>query len=166
MFSPKVVIGHQFQSSQILIDKFTADLTDAEYFAVPVPGGNHAGWILGHIAATEDYLSSKLAGEALRVPQATHALFNGRSQCRPDASVYPSRAEIDRLFKDVRANTRQILEKFDDKRWGEPSPEGVPQALAPTAGAAWALMGTHPFWHIGQLTVNRTALHKPRVITG
>ncbi len=166
MVSPKVVIGHQFQGSRLLIEKFTADLTDAEYYAVPVPGGNHAAWILGHIAATEDYLTNKLAGQTLRLAPEIHTLFNGRSTCRPDAGLYPKRDEIDRMFKEVRAASMQILEQFDDRRWSEPSPEGVPQALAPTVGAAWALSGTHPFWHIGQLTVNRTALHKPRVITG
>ncbi len=166
MASGKDIVAGQLAAGQYLIEKFTADLTDEEFFASPVPGANHAGWILGHIAVSEDSLSAVATGSDKRIPEATQALFGGQSDCSADRSKYPSRKEIEELYRQTRARTLEALKGFDEEKWDDPSPEGWPKEVFPTLGSMWAMQGTHLFWHIGQITVSRQALKKKRVLTG
>ena len=164
MAGAKEVILDQLRSGQYILEKFTADLSDAEYFKPPVEGANHAAWLLGHVACSEDSLVSQITGGAKRIPDATHELFKDGSTCVGDASKYPSRAQIDKLFRDSRANTMEALTRYDDRQWDEPSPEGWDKSVFPTMGAMWGLQGTHQFWHLGQLTVCRQVMRKKSVL--
>ncbi len=166
MAGPKDVILGQFQFGQMLFDKFTGDLSDADYFRLPMPGTNHVAWVMGHIACTEDWASGLVTGNKQRIPATTHELFNGSSKAVADASLYPSRKDLDELFKGARANTVEVLAAFDETRWDEPSPEGAPKDMIPTLGSLWNLLGVHQFWHIGHITVCRVALGKKPVLTG
>lgn len=158
------VILNQLQSGMFLIEKFTEDLSDAEYLAMPAPGTNHAMWILGHIAVAEDSMVSKLTGAKLRLPEATHTLFSGGSKCVGDAAAYPSRKEIDEMFRNTRAHTVEALQTADLSTFDDAAPEGLPKELFPTVGACWGLQGTHQFWHIGHLSACRAAMNKKRVL--
>lgn len=164
MLGLKDVIIEQLQSGQLLIEKLTEDLSDAEYFVPPIEGANHVGWILGHMACSEDWASSLITGTRLRIPQSVHEVFKGGSKCIPDASKYPSRKEMDELFYNNRADTVEVLKTFDDDKWGDPSPEDVPRDFFPTLGSLWGMVGTHQFWHIGQITVCRAAMKKKPVL--
>ncbi len=165
MASAKDVLLTQLQTGQFLIEKFTADLSDADYFKPPTEGANHAGWLLGHVACSEDSMGAAASGSDKRIPEATHQLFSGSSECVADAGRYPSRKEIDELFKDSRATLVERLKTFDDARWDDPSPEEYPKDFFPTLGSLWTICGTHQFWHIGHLTVCRVALKKPRALS-
>jgi len=157
-----VVLG-QMQTSQFLVEKMTADLSDAEYFKPAVPGANHAGWIMGHIACSEDWAAALISGSKQRIPDATHALFKSGTTCVADASKYPSRKQIDELFRNSRAHALEAVKVFNDSRWNDPNPKGA-NGPFPTLGALCGLLGFHPFWHIGQLTVCRVAMNKKRVL--
>lgn len=163
MAGPKDVVLGQLQTSQFLFEKMTADLSDTEYFKPPVSGANHPAWILGHIACAEDWVTSILAGGNMRIPEATHKLFGSGSTCLPDASKYPARKQLDELFRNSRAHAIEAFKAFDATRWNEPNPKG-PEGPFPTLGSLGALLGFHPFWHIGQLTVCRVALGKKKVL--
>lgn len=165
MANPNDVVLDQLQIGQYLIEKFTEDLSDAEYFSAPMDGANHAAWILGHIACSEDTIVSLIVGTPQRLLQTAHELFCKGSSCLADASKYPSRKELDELFRNSRANTVEILEAFDKNKWRDPSPEEGPKDMFPTLGALWGLLGTHQFWHIGQLTMCRAAMNKKQILT-
>ena len=164
MTKAKEVILQQLRSGQDLYEKFTADLADREYFVSPAEGCNHTAWLVGHVACSEDSLVSQITGGAKRIPDATHELFKAGSKCVGDASKYPSRVQIDKLFHDSRMNTMGALTRYDDRRWDEPSPEGWDKSVFPTMGAMWGLQGTHQFWHLGQLTVCRQVMRKKNVL--
>ena len=166
MAGPKDVILGQFQFGQMLFDKFTGDLSDEDYFQIPMPGANHVAWLMGHVACTEDWAAGLVSGNPLQIPSATHDLFNSSSESVADAGTYPTRKEIDEFFKSSRVNIVEVLKAFDDSRWGDPSPPEAPQDFFPTFGALWNLQGVHQFWHIGHITVCRVALGKKRVLTG
>lgn len=164
MADAKSVILGQLQTGQFLMEKFTADLTDAEYFQVPCKGANHIGWVIGHIACSEDAIGAAASGGEKRIPEATHTLFAGSSECHADAGKYPSRKELDELFKDARATLIERLTTSDASKWDDPSPEGWPKEIFPTIGSLWGMQGAHQFWHIGQITVCRAAMGKKRVL--
>lgn len=165
MVTVKDVVREQLQFSQMLLEKMTADLTDPEYLMPAIDNGNHATWILGHIAHAEDWATSLLTGNAQNLSAAVHELYQGGSTCTTDASRYPSRAEIDDMFKTTRARTFNALEGFDEGRWGDDAPEGAPIDSFPKVGSLWGLLGFHPFWHIGQLTDCRKVLGKPPALS-
>jgi len=164
MESKKDVILNQFATSEFLYTKLTADLSDDEYFKVPMDGTNHVAWCLGHMAVSEDRMAAAATGTEPRTSEAIQDLFKGGSTCHADASKYPSRAEIDAMFRDRRTNTVEKLQAFDESKWSDPAPEAMKSDLFPTLGAIWTLMGTHPFWHVGHVTVCRAALGKGQAL--
>ena len=164
MASPKDTIKFQLGTAAALIEKFTADLSDEEYFKAPIPGANHAAWIVGHLAVSADSLAAGACGGKMRFPQEMHDLFNGQSECKADASIYPSRKDIEEMFTNSNAHTIEDLTTFDESKWDDPSPDSMPKDFFPTVGTMWGMVGAHPFWHIGQLTTNRVAMGKPRVL--
>lgn len=160
----KDVVGHQLETGNFLLGKFTGDLSDAEYFIPAVEGGNHAAWILGHIAVSEDLMVSLITGSPKRLPEPMHELFRGGSACVADASKYPSRSKIDDLLRTARTNTLAALAAFDEGKSNDPSPERPAKDFFPTMGSLWGMIGAHQFWHIGQLTDCRRVLKKPPVL--
>ena len=164
MASPKDVVLQQLELGQTLIDMLTKGLSDSEYFVPPMRDGNHVGWILGHIAYSEDWTISLITGASQQMATPVAELFGGSSSCLADASGYPARGELDTLFRDSRRRTVETLGAFDDARWDEASPDDAPRDYFPTVGALWGMAGTHQFWHIGQMTMCRRALGKPPVL--
>lgn len=160
MADAKEVLLGQFAMSDMLIGKMTADLSDDDYFKIPVPGTNHVAWLIGHIATSEDSMSSAICGTTATTDEATQNLFKGGSKCVGDAAVYPARSQIDAMYRESRTNMVEKLKAFDAAKWNDPSPEGWDKNFFPTLGVIWTIMGTHPFWHIGHLTVCRAALGK------
>lgn len=160
MAGPRDVIVGQLQSGQQLIDMLTKDLSDGEMFKAAAPGTNHPAWLVGHIAVSEDWMLTKLAGAPPRHPQALHDLFKGGKPCTPEAAKYPPRKEIMELFVNQRATSIEAIKLFDEHRWQERFADAKPTDFFPTFGALWALMGTHQYWHIGQLATCRAALGK------
>ena len=160
MASPKDVIMVQLKTGAELIGKFTADLTDAEYFVAPTPELNHTGWVLGHLACSEDWGIGLLSGQDKKIDTAIHERFAGGKPCTQGPADYPTAGELQTYFQDTRTRLVNALEGFDDNRWDEASPEGAPKELFPTLGTLWGLMGFHQFWHIGHITACRAAMKK------
>ena len=162
----KDVLKQQFQMGANLVEMFSSDLSDEEYLFQPTEGGCHLTWILGHLADTQDWAVSQLTGQLRRMSEAWIELFKGGATVFGDASRYPSRAQVEGLFRDTQAATLAALDAFDEARWDDPAPQGVPRDYFPTVGSVWSLLATHTFWHIGQLTVNRRMLGKPAKLLG
>ena len=160
----KDVILYQLATSEYLFNQMTADLSDEEYFKVPLPGTNHPAWLLGHVAVSGDRMSAATCGKETQTDQATQELFVAGSTCHEDPSKYPPRAQIDAMFRDCQANVVELLKAFPNGKWDDPSPEGWNKDLFPTLGTIWTLIGSHPFWHVGHLTVCRAALGKKGVL--
>ncbi len=164
MASAKDVLLRQLEVSGMLIEKMTADLSDEEYFKMPMPGTNHVAWLVGHIAVSEERMAAAICGTNTTTDEATQELFKAGSTCTDDAGTYPARSQIDAMFRDSRANMIEKLKAFDDAKWNEPSPEDWDKNFFPTLGSMWSMMGTHPFWHVGHITVCRAALGKKGVL--
>jgi len=164
MAQAKDVILAQLATAEFLFTQLTTDMSDDEYFKVPVAGANHPAWLVGHVAVSNDRMSAAACGTDPKTSQATQELFMAGSTCHDDPSKYPSRAEIDALFRDTQALTVERLKGFDDSKWEDPSPEGWNKEFFPTLGTLWTLIGTHPFWHVGHLTVCRKVLGKKGIL--
>ncbi len=164
MIRAKEMILQQLHTGTFLFQKFTDDLLDEEYFIAPTTGGNHTAWNLGHIACVEDAIVSGICSGQPQLSKVVRDLFASGASCSVDAARYPSRAEIDSLFSETRERTVSAVEELDDALWNDPPPPSFPRELFPTRGAAWSALGTHQFWHLGEVAVCRTALGKDRVL--
>ncbi len=156
----KQLVLNQLQGSKSLFDTFSKDLSDADARYQPGDMGNHLNWILVHMAVSEDSMISQMAGTPKRLSEALHKAYSGGSTCKADDGM--TRAEALKLYNESHTRTCDFVKNFDESRLDDKAPAGYPE-MFPTVGAALGLFGAHPYWHIGQLTVNRTLLKKPKV---
>lgn len=157
----KDLVVSQLESSKWLYDKFVADFSDDDARFQPCPDGNHLNWILAHLAVSADSIMGKLAGQPPKLADQLHKDYGGGSTCRADDGM--TRAEALRLFNEMHQRTVEFVKGFDASRYGDPAPEGFPP-LFPNVASVIGLLGTHPFWHFGQLSVNRRMLKKPKLL--
>ncbi len=164
MASVKDLVMGQLQTGMMLIEKAIEDLADEEYFKPAAPGTNHIGWILGHLAQSEDSMVAVITEKKARLGEEYREKYSGGSACVADSANYPSGKELTELFRNHRAHTIEALTAFDESQWDDPTPEGLPRDFFPTKGIVWGMMGTHPFWHIGQMTTCRSAMGKKALL--
>jgi len=159
--TPKELVLNQLEAAKWLFDSFMKDFTDTDAAFQPAGGGNHLNWILAHLAVSEDSIIAKLSGRPRRLSEALHAAYGSGSTCKSDDGM--TFAEARKMYNESHARTVEFVKGFDESRYDEKAPEGMPP-LFPTAGAVVGLLGTHPFWHFGQLSVNRKMLGKAKVL--
>jgi hypothetical protein len=156
----KDLVLNQLQGSKMLFDSFSKDFNDNDARYQPGNSGNHLNWIFVHMAVSEDAMMSQMSGEPKKLSEALHKAYSGGSTCTADDGM--TRAEALKLYNESHARTCEFVKGFPESRFGDKAPEGYP-ANFPTMATVLGLLGAHPYWHIGQLTVNRTLLKKPKV---
>jgi len=71
----------------------------------PFPEANHAMWILGHLACTDEFFMNKIDGRAFNKFEAWQGKFFMNSKPTANAADYPTLAEV----KETLANNRESL---------------------------------------------------------
>ncbi len=158
---PQDIVRTQLEMSRYLLNRLGQDFTDVDAGFQPFPGGNHLIWILLHVAHSEDWVRQLLTGEPSQLPQEVLEHFGPTAGDCPAAFV--SVADARSIFEQTRARTLALVGTIPAERYEDPAPPGTPPPFK-TIGDLMALLGFHPFWHIGQLCVNRRLLNKPRVM--
>jgi len=119
---------------------------------------NHAIWLMGHLATTDDWFLKEMGvSESLELAEAWHTLFGGGSKSEDDASKYPS---ADELQKAMTAQRDRLVNWYSQRNAEElsvPSPEKWAK-YAPTVGDFAFFLAWHEGYHTGQLSVIRKAL--------
>lgn len=122
----------------------------------PVPGGNHALWIIGHLANVDDETLMLLSGDAPRLDSTWKENFATGSTVRDGADGYPAPAELRKVFSSLRKDFSRWFDSLDEQQLLTTLPgrfEGVGDHLAMCGFMAW-----HESYHCGQLSVVRKAL--------
>lgn len=154
----KDLLLSQLGTSKFLLETFTKDFSDEDARFQPFPGGNTLNWILVHLAAAEDWVVSSVTGKPKQISESLHKAYGGgEKECRADDGM--TRAEAWKVFNAQRVRTEDFVRSLPEARYSEKTAAGGPQF--PTVGHLMSLVGFHPFWHFGQLTVNRRMLKKP-----
>ncbi len=132
-------------------DKFISGLSEADVAAQPSPGGKTAGWLIGHLAITGDFVRRKLGRPPL-TPKEWGPLFGPGTQPSNDASYYPPLADLRSAFKNVYADLASIAPDQSGDVLGGPNPFEPVRDRLPTMGdfATWIMTG-HLGYHLGQL---------------
>ncbi len=125
--------------------------------------GNHALWIMGHLAAIEGSLPHTLLGRPNPVAGWMEMFGQGTTPSK-DASRYPPFEEVLRTFHELRAKNLALLEEI-----GEAGLDKVPTNIPPgfekqmtSVGNTFMLIAMHTMMHHGQLAdARRVAGFKP-----
>ena len=155
----KDVILKQLQDSHFLFEKFIEDFSEEDARFQPCEGGTHLNWILLHLARTEDWVVSTVTSTPPQLSESIRENYGGGSTCRPDDGV--TRADAWSTFQQTHERAIRLVEELPESRYEEEYPDA--SNMFPTVGALVSLLAVHPFWHFGQLTVNRRMLGKPAV---
>ena len=144
-----------------VIARLAEDMKDAPLTAPTPNGGNHPLWVMGHLAVSEGQLQSLITGKPNPV-KAWEPLFGQKSEPVADASRYPSFAEVNSRFHELRAVTLKLLEDTGDAGL-DAAPKEIPEGLEDelkNKGRAFLLVAIHQMMHYGQVSDARRAAGK------
>lgn len=136
---------------------FLEDVPEDKWCHCPIPGANHAMWIAGHLAHSDNFFVSSLAAQASKVPQAWDDLFGMGSKPQSDPAIYPQPAEMREIMAERREALLAWYRSLNEAKLIEPLPEDwrpfAPDFIGLAHSIAW-----HEGLHAGQLTVVRKGL--------
>ena len=162
------LIRWSLQFSQEATLSTVADLREHP-FVRSSPGGkggpgNHAIWTLGHLATLEGGVPNILIGESNPVEN-WWPLFGMGTECKDDASLYPSFDVLVNTFRDLRSKNIRLLEQTGEAGLDR-KPKNIPPGFEKemeTFGKTFQVIAMHNLMHCGQLTdMRRAAGFKPR----
>lgn len=142
------------------------DIDDARLAEQPMPGMNHAAWILGHLAVAADFLL-QLFGEPELCSEDWHNRFGPGSSVQADRSAYPSKGELlEALALGHEATARASINASKEAIQQPHTPElaFLKPELTTVGDLALHLLTTHEAIHLGQLSAWRRALGMPGVL--
>ncbi len=124
---------------------------------VRVGGGNHALWVMGHLAFADDLFASAFLDEPGCLPEGYHELFAWGSTPSDNPADYPDREELLENMQSTRTRFMKWAETLEGDALWESSPEPVAQ-ITKNAISAVHTLSQHDFLHGGQLTTIRSSL--------
>jgi hypothetical protein len=149
------------RSTQEMVQKYLADLSDDDLLVRPVPAANHIAWQIGHLIAAEAWMGGLIPGAKYpELPAAIQAQGDGKSANVTPPGGFPKKAEYLDWFNKVRKATIELVDRLSESDMDKASPPECAQ-WAPTVGHLLVLTSTHTMMHAGQFTVVRRALNKP-----
>lgn len=153
-----------FATSDMVLQSYVADMTDAELLSRPGQGCNHIAWQLGHLISSEGNLINLIKdGTAIELPDGFGAKHSKETTGVDAADQFCGKDEYLELYQKSRENSLAALATLSDEELDAEAPEHFRQ-LCPTMGALAMLIATHPMMHVGQFVPVRRALDKPIVI--
>jgi len=148
---------HAITMAQDALLQFIADIPADKLTWAPVPGGNHALWVVGHLVWTNGLILAALGGPGGLVPDDYTARCGAGSQPTPDAAAYPSLDELTALLRKTDETLGTWYRALSDEQLVAPVPENL-RGFAPTRTGLLGALAWHMGLHAGQVTVIRKAL--------
>lgn len=162
--TPKDVIQSTLGFSEMISQKYLADLSQADLLVRPVPGQNHIAWQVGHLILSErNMLEGVKPGASPSLPDGFEAGHGRDKTGVDDPSLYHPPETYLKLMAAQRAATKAALAEATDADLDAPAPETLRQ-MVPTVGGVYNLIGTHELMHVGQYVTVRRSLGKPIAI--
>jgi uncharacterized damage-inducible protein DinB len=130
------------------------DLPEDKWWLAPGPGLNHAAWILGHLAWTDDLFLTGVAGKPSVLPDGWSKTFGMKSTPTGDRNAYPAPAELRSALGRTREAITGWLRGLDAAAQTAPLPASFAD-FASCHATLGASLAWHEGLHTGQLTVVR-----------
>ena len=138
-----------------------SDLTDAHLARASIPGGKTAGWIVGHLCITGDFVRRK-ADRPPFTAKDWRTKFAPGTSAPPSAAEYPPMADLRDALNRIYTDLADAAESFPAELLSGPNPFEPAQPRFATFGefAAWIMTG-HLGYHLGQLSEWRASAGMP-----
>jgi DinB family protein len=150
--------------SDYVLKTYVSDLTDAELLTHAVKGANHLAWQLGHLISSEQQLLNGVCpGAAADLPAGFADQHNKETIGIDDPKKFLAKSRYIELYDQQRSATKAALDKLSESDFDKPGPDQF-KDFAPTVGAVFNLIASHPMMHVGQFATARRALGKPVLI--
>lgn len=148
-------------SGNMISMAYLDDMTDEELMKRPHEGCNHIKWQLGHLIVSDNQMVNGAApGSMPDLPEGFAEKYTKETSSSDDPAAFDSKEDLLALYQQQREATLVALDGLSDEDLSQPSPEEM-QSYAPTAGAAFSLLGGHWLMHAGQWAVLRRQLGRP-----
>lgn len=158
------VLKATHHTTNMVIQRYLSDLTDADLLVRPGTGCNHIAWQLGHLIASNAHMLELLyPGAAPALPEGFVERHNDEAAASDKATDFYTKAEYDALLNALSAAVDATLDNVTDAELDRPSPEGY-RSMFPTYGNMLVLIVSHALMHAGQWVPVRRTLGKPYVI--
>lgn len=118
------------------------------------PGGNHASWIVGHLANTDNEFLVNLGGKNSKCPETWGKLFGMGSKPVGDAGAYPSFDDLRQAVHERREELTAWFNSMTDDQLAAPLPQDY-EMFAPNFCGLASSLAWHEGLHAGQLTMIR-----------
>ena len=160
----KSAIKETFGLSNMVLNSYIGDLTDAELLRRPGVGCNHVAWQLGHLISSEcGLLNAIQAGAAPQLPAGFEQKHSKENTSSDSPNDFLTKQEYVDLASKVHEAVIACLDAYPESKLDDPSPEHI-RNMFPTMGSMFLLIATHSMMHAGQIVPIRRELGKPVVI--
>jgi uncharacterized damage-inducible protein DinB len=122
----------------------------------PVAGGNHAMWIAGHLAATDDFFLVNVGRRTSALPEGWTGLFATGSKPVADLDAYPAPEVVMAQLAARREDLQSWFRSLTEAELRTPLPAGM--RFAANLAELMPSVAWHEAWHGGQLSLVRKAL--------
>lgn len=119
--------------------------------------GNHALWIMGHIAWFDDFIVSEVTGEPCMLPEQYTTMFGSGTTPTENPADYPSQSHLSSMMVSARQRMISWVETLDESTSLTPTPE-VLRPFSPNNIAVPFTIAAHDLFHLGQLATVRSSL--------
>jgi uncharacterized damage-inducible protein DinB len=155
---------HLLRAAELNVDyakKLVADIPDEKMCEQPVPGMNHAAWVLGHLT----YVFDSMIGVFDQTPSMSNEwkeLFNLKSKPEADRARYPSKAALLEAYERSYQRIVEAVKSASPEALDREFPNPRLRAILPTVGIAMVnILTSHQGIHLGQLSAWRRAQGLP-----
>lgn len=123
----------------------------------PIPDSNHALWVMGHLACTDEFFMQVCGGPWNQRFESFKGVFFMGSKPLADRGAYPPVAEVREWLQDSRTRMVEWLKGQSPEELATPLPEYLQRAATDRLKLV-ARLAVHESAHSGQLTVIRKSL--------
>lgn len=144
--------------SDMIVQAYLGDLTDADLLVRPIPGTNHIAWQLGHLINSEhNLINAARPGSMPPLPAGFADKFNKGTSTSDDPAMFPKKQEFLEVHAAQRKALLAALDACSDADLDQPTPEQY-RNFWPNVGAMFSMQGSHWLMHAGQWAIVRRKL--------
>ena len=155
----------QLKSTEHILSRLVADLSDADLLVRPVDKANTIAWQLGHLIVAEHSMGKQIPGAHYPELPAGFAEEHAMEKTTADPAKggFCKKTEYVDLFNKTRAASIAAVGKLTDADLDKPT-SGNMAKFVPTVASLVTLLANHTLMHAGQFSVTRRKLDKPVVM--
>lgn len=160
----KQVLKTTLKITNMALQSYLGDMTDADLLTRPGEGCNHIAWQLGHLISSNTQMLEGVApGMAPKLPEGFDKTYSKEMVSVNDPARFHTKQEYLDMFAKIDAATIAALDKTTEADFDKPAPEFLREWF-PTVGDVYVLIVSHSLMHAGQWVPVRRKLGKPVVI--